>query len=492
MSTLIDNFRTIYSNLIAQKDFFEVGPGVYPALGVTSNDEMKQRIEEQLQSKYWPKIYRKAFLEVLLEHYDAIDKKCMSDRNPYWFRLYLSMLTNAALQPDPRSKVDGQIRCLQALVSDLYKSFTVSRSKLGNLPPLQQVLPPLVTFTGYIAAEPVGLPPNPWQSEYPAPPFMLHIDLVQDLDPKIEVGIMNMSPGFREHPMLWSLLTHEVAGHAVLNADRLLLRQISREVRQLFSNRNPILGSLWYHWCEEAASDICGMLNMGPSFAIGAFLFYTAISALIEVPPKRLSQSSPPKLENAAHIFQDSNIIDYHYPEILMPHLLMGAIEHMDELSHRIRLQYLDMIRELTKYCTGTQVTLEFPTGALVPGEDEANIKLQDKYDLDEMQAAAHAVGGFLVTKEFRALNQNNLQALETWDNADEERAQLVAARLKGSGSLDDILERDDEDEFDDGCLLAGAMLALIEKPEKYYDLNKLLTKALERSYRTDKILHKT
>ncbi len=490
MKTLIDNFTDVYGRLIEEKDFCEVGPCKYPALGITSNEEMKQRIAEQLQAQHLPKVYHKVFLKVLLDNYDDIDSKCMSNKRPSWYRLYLSMLTNAALQPDPRSKVDTNIRCLQAVVSDLYKSFVVSRAKLGNLPRLQQELPPLVAFTGLTAAEPMGLPPNPWQIDFPAPPFMMDIDQMKgDLNQDIEIGIMNLSAGFREHPITWSILVHEVGGHGVLHADRTLLTQISDGIVNLFSETDPVLGLIWRQWYEEAAADVCGILNMGPSFAYGAFLFYTALSPMIEVPPRRPSPGKPPKLNNSGLTLYGSKVIDYHYAQVLMPHLLMGAIEHLYDLAPKSRFQHIDTLMQLDELCTTGQRTLDFPPGALVPASAEKNIPLQAKYDLKGMRASAHAVGAFIASAKFSALNKNSLQALETWDDADEERSQLISDRLQRGQALDDLLIDDKADEFDDGCLLAGAIFALLAKPGSYADINRSLGKALELSYRTDGIL---
>jgi len=496
VGTLTENFQDIYSQLVEEKDFTEAGPCVYPPLGIESNNELKQRLAEQLQAQNIPKMYHEPFLKKLLDRYDSIDNRCMSAKEPMWCRLYLSMVNNAALQSHPKSKVDKEIRHLQAVVSDLYKSFIVSRGKLRGLPELQQELPPLVCFTGYIAPEPLGSPigRNPWQAEYIAPPYMLEIDSMQrDVDPEIRIGVMNMSAGFREHPLLWGLLTHEVGGHAVLHADKMLLTEMTNGIWHLFSDRNPILGPLWAQWFEEAASDVCGLLNMGPSYTIGAFIFYSALSGMIEVPPKRPKPSIPPKLDNVARTLYQSQIVDYHYPQILMPHLLMGAIEHLHNLSLKARFEYLEKTKILDTFCTAKQQTLEFPAGAIVQDKSGNTMKLQEKYDLDEMRASAHAVGAFLVSEQFRALGGNDLQALETWDDPDEKRAQLVAQLLitgDSSNCLDDIAGKDDADEFDDGCLLAGALLALLENPKRYGFINKTLGRALEVSYKTDRILH--
>jgi hypothetical protein len=99
---------------------------------------------------------------------------------------------------------------------------------------------------------------------------------------------------------------------------------------------------------------------------------------------------------------------------------------------------------------------------------------------LAEAADAARKVGRMIATHKFRALNDRSIQDIETWDDADEAAAEAISARILQRQSI--------VGHGDDAQLLAGATLALLQKPERYDEAQSLLNAALDESFRTDPV----
>jgi hypothetical protein len=69
----------------------------------------------------------------------------------------------------------------------------------------------------------------------------------------------------------WAALGHETAGHDILHADEGLLSELADEVRKALQEGNigDILPDYWADRIDETASDILGILNIGPAAGIG-------------------------------------------------------------------------------------------------------------------------------------------------------------------------------------------------------------------------------
>src|SRR5262249_12023821 len=115
--------------------------------------------------------------------------------------------------------------------------------------PLIETVPPLVTYA-----------PTANQG-----PFTLPADSVQDMI-GVPIGVVSLPGGYRLHPLLLPALAHECGGHDVLHADPGLLRELAAGAVKL-PHLPKGVGRLWAGWMDEAASDVYGLLNIGPSFA---------------------------------------------------------------------------------------------------------------------------------------------------------------------------------------------------------------------------------
>ncbi|HKC95574.1 MAG TPA: hypothetical protein VKB81_16270 [Nitrospira sp.] len=106
-------------------------------------------------------------------------------------------------------------------------------------------------------------------------PFTITVENIHSLiDGK--VGVVSLPVSFAGHPFLYGSLAHETGGHDVLHANAKLLPEIRSGVYQLFTGSSTRQGVLWDYWMDEVASDVYGLLNIGPTFGVN-------LSALLAV-----------------------------------------------------------------------------------------------------------------------------------------------------------------------------------------------------------------
>src|SRR5262249_28330743 len=98
--------------------------------------------------------------------------------------------------------------------------------------------------------------------------------------PGLGAALVSLPPAHARLGLLaWSALGHETAGHDILSADTGLKSELMRAVRNKLQAAG--LGRLATYWAQridETASDVLGVLNMGPAAAIGLIGFFRGFS----------------------------------------------------------------------------------------------------------------------------------------------------------------------------------------------------------------------
>jgi hypothetical protein len=156
----------------------------------------------------------------------------------------------------------------QEIVSDLYDSFLSEEVRLGDEtgvpiePPNYGVVAPLVKFGDSDSG------PYTWPGD--ATKQVLGMGC----------GIVSLPPEQLHGGLLaWSSLGHETGGHDVLHADKGLLDELAQKaynaLLQKFNSRP--LATYWANCIDEAASDVCGYLHMGPSLGVGLIGYFRAL-----------------------------------------------------------------------------------------------------------------------------------------------------------------------------------------------------------------------
>lgn len=355
-------------------------------------------------------------------------------------------LAAAVSQHDPNYEFTKQLRRFLAVVSDLYRSFLNQEERIMVELDVREKLPPLAAFK-YVGE---------------GGPFTYEFDDVKRIGAK--VGVVSLPATFADHPLLWTALAHETGGHDVVHAIPRLFEELQGGVGKALANTLvPGLGGeelvvLWRYWLDEAVADVYGILNVGPAFGLIMAGYHAALSS------KKAPRLEIPKVRMAS--------ADEHPPAILRIHLAIGVVESLDKLSAAKRDAYVSDLKRLARLCA---------SGDVVEISGPAQVVLNmTQVPLREMQEAARQVGNYIAKVKLKALGDNSIQDIETWDDADEACAEAVRDALKAGNLIAEL--------GDDAQLLAGATMYLLDHPDQYTDVTKTLAVALDKSFETDPI----
>jgi hypothetical protein len=355
------------------------------------------------------------------------------------------------------------LRRFMAVVSDLYQSFLSDRKRAAAGVEPSEVLPPLAAFKYLGDAGPFTIPVNLAQQYFGA-----------------SVGVVSMPAVYSDHPLLWGSLAHETSGHDVLHAEEGMLEELQAATLLHFGvpeglqaseyTRRQFTGLFWAYWMDEAASDVYGLLNMGPAFAFNLIALLSALTGGGKVSGPHLRMQAGPSKSHG-------NLLDPHPVDILRVGLAMGVIESMAHLSQASRDGYVSALREVVETCAGPNKDVKVE-GIIALGP--LHLPMSITVPLSEMMADARAVGKLVATAKLKSLNGRGIQQLETWDDGDERIALRIEAALNKGQSVAAL--------GDDAQLLAGLTLAAAGNPARYADFTRLANAALDASYATDRI----
>ena len=150
----------------------------------------------------------------------------------------------------------------QEVISDLYDGFLSAEDRRGVKEPDFETIPPLVKW---------GSPTSG--------PYTWPVDATSSFG--MDVGIVNLPPAnARRGICAWAALGHETGGHDILHADDGLLRELSDKVAAAVAaaKLGNHLAEYWADRIDETASDVLGVLNLGPAAAVGVLAYFRGIN----------------------------------------------------------------------------------------------------------------------------------------------------------------------------------------------------------------------
>jgi hypothetical protein len=150
----------------------------------------------------------------------------------------------------------------QEVVSDLYEGFLSAEARRGVKPPERGILPPLVRWGSADAG------PYTWPADATA--------TLGAGAAVVSLPAANASGGL----LAWAALAHETSGHDLLGADEGLREELADAVRSelLAAKLGPALADYWADRIDETASDVLGVLNMGPAAAVGMIGYFRGLN----------------------------------------------------------------------------------------------------------------------------------------------------------------------------------------------------------------------
>jgi hypothetical protein len=238
----------------------------------------------QAAQRHLPLVYRRQFAEPFLDTLGALgpeDLKALQERPCCVVVLRpLYDIARAILQrQDPIWT--GPTCTFQEVVSDLYDGFLSAEDRRGVKPPDRAVIAPLVKWGG-------GHDPNPTANG----PYTFTARATAAFG--VRTGVVNL-PAAHAHQGLayWAMLGHETCGHDILHADIGLLGELREHVRTaiLASSPGPADDGPWWaeYWSrriEETASDVLGILHLGPAAVVGFIAGFRGLRAWRGCPPQ--------------------------------------------------------------------------------------------------------------------------------------------------------------------------------------------------------------
>ena len=151
------------------------------------------------------------------------------------------------------------------LISDLYDGFLSAEDRRGVKTPDFEVIAPLVKW---------GSPDSG--------PYTWPVDATRTFG--LTVGVVNLPPSnARLGLCAWAALGHECGGHDILHADRGLLSELDDRVGAALvkAKLGTRMANYWSSRIDETASDVLGVLNLGPAAGIGLIAYFRGINAAL-------------------------------------------------------------------------------------------------------------------------------------------------------------------------------------------------------------------
>jgi hypothetical protein len=304
------------------------------------------------------------------------------------------------------------LKAFQEVICDLYDGFLSAEDRAGVKPPDLCIIAPLVKWGG--PGGPYTWPPDATNSMF-----------------DLGTAIVNMPAANSRHGLLaWGALGHETAGHDILHADVGLAEELAGSVKEalLGANIDPILPDYWADRIDESASDILGILNMGPAVAMSLIGFFRALEG-------------SGKLSNVSL----DTFFDDHPADILRGYLAAYSVELLSFAGNDKWAKIVESETEKDLSAIRLNMTLK-ANGRLNPNSGKV-------VDPDDAKTSAKIVANIVMKKKMESLEGHALGEIQDWRDIDEG----IVAQLRN-----DIRTNDLQESLKPGFYAAHAVAAAI------------------------------
>jgi hypothetical protein len=404
---------------ILDKDFVPSCPRTYKTL-ISRIQSCQEKI---------PQVYQKKFIEPLIAYLEYQGKATVNwELARYGEKSDYALLARPILQRC--SELDQLATdAFQEVVSDLYDGFLSEEDREKVKYPDFIVVAPLVSWLSSWEYENGQIVPN-GPCTYPS-------DLLRDYF-GIETGIVNLPIQLGSKGILpWAALGHETAGHDILRADDGLLEELNCAVKEalLKENIDPFLAEYWSFCFEESASDVMGILNMGPAVALAQIGFFRALNAVV----------------NKNKVFKLDNVgpsDDIHPADILRGYLAASTVRLLEFNGANKWADYIEAEtdKDLTTICLDWNY--KDPSSGKVISSDEA-------------KKSAEIVAKTIVKGKMKSLEDHALGEIQNWRDNDES---IVNELRSHFGTLDPLPEICFGGTFYAAHVVAAAVLEALSK----------------------------
>ncbi|TWH46754.1 hypothetical protein [Sporomusa sp. KB1] len=332
--------------------------------------ELRDRLEKA--NRKLPPLYREAVFNPYVKCLDELgeegfNKILLMDRMKTGLAGMMIDIAHAILQ-NGEGYCEWATDAFQEVVSDIYDGFLSSENRTGVKPPDKCVIPPLVKWG------------NPNFGPYTWP-----IDATTTFE--IQTSIVNLPPANAKGGLLaWATLGHETGGHDILHADTGLTAQLQEAVRSALKEKNIGHGlpEYWSARIDETASDILGILNMGPAAGIGLIGYFRGLN---------YAYIGKPVLRN------NGPESDLHPADILRGYLAASAVGLLN-------FSGADNWAKIIEAETNKDLS-------------EINIA-GEKINVEDARESTKIVASTIMRTTLQSLENHNLAQIQNWYNQDE------------------------------------------------------------------------
>ncbi len=388
---------------------------------------------ESAKSKL-PRLYRRIVLRPFLEELQDLGESefkriLRRDRKREGDAGLLLDIAHAILQNGVGYK-KAATDAFQEVVADLYDGFLSAEDRAGVKPPERGAVAPLVKW---------GSPGSG--------PYTWPVEATEEWG--VGAGIVSLPPSHTWCGLTgWATLGHETAGHDILNADEGLLLELKQGLRDALEKENLGFGlpEYWSSRIDETASDVLGILNMGPAAGIGIIMYFRGYYA-----GKKLSTFGPKNDEHPADIVRG-----------------WLAAETVRLLSFEDHGAWADTIKAETDADVGTRT-----------------IRLAKKViPKATAERSAEVVAKTLVKAPLKSLEGRALGDIQNWRDNDEEIVEKLRGHLRsgaGAGGYEG-----DEKHFAAHAVAAAVYEALRVRDADIPGIFKRMLKLLKTMHRVN------
>jgi hypothetical protein len=281
---------------------------------------------------------------------------------------------------------------LQEVVSDLYDGFLSEEDRRDIKPPDIEIVAPLVKW-----------------SNSDNGPYTWPVDSTINFG--VKAAIVNLPYANAQRGIFaWAALGHESAGHNIISANINLRQELRDGLRNSMHNENlpSLLSDYWSSRVDETASDVLGVLNMGPTAGIALIGYFRALNA---------AMGGKPQLRNIG----PSN--DPHPADILRGYL---AAFTASLLSFSNRNRWAEAIEAET--------------------DKDANMVQLGENDIisqEDAKKSAYIAANCMVKAKMESLGNHALGEIQNWHDDDEDLVRQVRPILKAIDPLPENYSKD-------------------------------------------------
>jgi hypothetical protein len=342
---------------------------------------------EAARSKF-PPLYRQEFVDPYIAAMDQLGAQGFATiliQDPQRRRaagLVLDM-AHAILQRGEQFQLRAA-NAFQEMVGDLYDGFLSAEDREGVNPPDLGTTPPLIKWG------------NPRSG-----PYTWGGDATRVFGAR--AGVVSLPPAnARKGLLAWSALPHEAAGHDILHADNGLQNQLAAAVRTSLQDMGDGLAEYWSSRIDETASDVLGILNMGPAAGIGLVGFFRGFNKAFSGVAK-LRGSGPAG--------------DPHPADVVRGYLAAEVVALLPFTQHAA---WSSIIASETD-ADATAINL-------------AGVSLSKA----KARESAKRVAAAIVNTRMPSLEEHALGSIQTWRDSDEDKVGIVRQALTTAGDVPD------------------------------------------------------